>query len=108
MRTPIAAAVAAALAGCAAPKPAAVDTTPENPTAVFETRVSSTGIAGMFPFESTDKRYVRADMPRQEHNLRGTGTFSGFLVTRLAGGPADTTIARIDRKLLWTVSDRRK
>lgn len=107
MRTPIAAAVTAAAAGCAAPPPA-VDNTPENPTAVFETRVSSTGIAGMFPFETTEKRYVRADMSRQEHSTRGTGTFSGFLVTRLAGGAGETMIARLDRKLLWTVSERRK
>lgn len=105
-RTAIAAAVAAA-AGCAAPPPA-VDTTPENPTAVFETKLSSSGIAGMFPFETTEKRYVRADMSRQEHATRGTGTFSGFLVTRLAGGPGDTHIARLDRRLMWLVSERRK
>ena len=107
MRTRIAVAVTVATAGCAAPAPV-VDNTPENPTAVFETRVSSTGIAGMFPFETTEKRYVRPDMSRQEHNTRGTGTFSGFLVTRLAGGPGDTMIARLDRKLLWAVSERRK
>jgi hypothetical protein len=107
MRNLTAAAVAAAaLAGCAA-KPA-VDTTPENPTAVFETKVSSSGIAGMFPFENTEKRYVRADMSRDERNMKGTGTFSGFLVTRLAGGPGDTHIARLDRRLLWTVNERRK
>ncbi|HKU45384.1 MAG TPA: hypothetical protein VJQ58_00770 [Burkholderiales bacterium] len=105
--TPIAAAVALALAGCAAPKPA-VDTTPENPTAVFETKVSSSGIAGNFPFETTEKRFVRSDMQRQEHATKGTGTFSGFLVTKMAGGPGDTQIARLDRKLMWTVSDKRK
>jgi hypothetical protein len=107
MRNTTAVAVAAALAGCAAPKPA-VDTTPENPTAVFETHVSSSGIAGMFPFETTEKRYVRTDMSRQEHDTKGTGAFSGFLVTKMAGGPGDTHIARLDRKLLWTVSERRK
>lgn len=107
MRTPIAVAVAAAAAGCSTPPPA-VDTTPENPTAVFETRVSSNGIAGLFPFETTEKHYVRADMRRDERDTKGTGTFSGFLVTRLAGGPGDTTIARLDRKLLWSVNERRK
>jgi len=70
--------------------------------------VSSSGIAGAFPFETTEKRYVRADMSRDEHNTKGTGTFSGFLVTKLAGGPGDTHIARLDRKLLWTVNERRK
>lgn len=107
IRTPMALAVAAALAGCAAPKPA-VDTTPENPTAVFETRMSSTGIAGNFPFETTEKRFVRADMQREERATKGTGRFSGFLVTRVMGGPGDTMIARLDRKLLWTVNERRK
>ena len=106
MRKPIAIAVAAAAAGCSTPP--AVDTTPENPTAVFETRTSSTGIAGMFPFETTEKRFVRADMQREEHATKGTGRFSGFLVTRMMGGPGDTNIARLDRKLMWTVSDRRK
>jgi len=107
MRNSTAVAVAAALAGCAAPKPV-VDTTPENPTAIFETLVSSSGIAGNFPFETTEKRYVRSDMRREEHATKGTGTFSGYFVTKLAGGPGDTQIARLDRKLLWTVSDKRK
>ena len=107
MRNTTAVAVAAALAGCAAPK-AVEDTTPPNPTAVFETTVSSSGIAGMFPFETTTKRYVRSDMSRDEHATKGTGTFSGYFVTKLAGGPGDTHIARLDRKLLWTLSDKRK
>lgn len=106
MRKPIIVAVAVAAAGCATPPP--VDTTPENPTAVFETRTSSTGIAGMFPFETTEKRFVRADMQREERATKGTGRFSGFFVTRLMGGPGDTNIARLDRKLMWTVSERRK
>ena len=59
IRTPIAVAVVAALAACA-PKPV-VDNTPENPTAVFETRTSFSGIQGNFPFETTEKRFVRAD-----------------------------------------------
>lgn len=106
MRNTTAVAVAAALAGCAAPKPA-VDNTPENPTAVFETKLSSSGIAGYFPFETTEKRYVRADMRRDEAATKGTGTFSGYFVTKLASG-ADTHIARLDRKLMWTVNDKRK
>ncbi|HUQ77175.1 MAG TPA: hypothetical protein VM183_20820 [Burkholderiales bacterium] len=106
MRKPLAVAVAAALSGCSTPPP--VDNTPENPTAVFETRVSSTGIAGNFPFETTEKRFVRADMQREERATKGTGRFSGFLVTRVIGGPGDTNIARLDRKLLWTVNERRK
>jgi len=107
MRSTTAVAVAAALAGCAAPKPA-VDTTPENPTAVFETKTSSTGIAGNFPFETTEKRFVRSDMRREEHATKGTGTFSGYFVTKMMGGQGDTQIARLDRKLMWTVSEKRK
>jgi type IV pilus biogenesis protein CpaD/CtpE len=105
MRTAITVAVAAALAGCAKP---AVDTTPENPTAVFETRTSFSGIQGYFPFETTDKRFVRSDMRREQRDTKGTGTYSGWLVTRMAGGPGDTHIARLDRKVLWTVSEKNK
>jgi len=105
MRTRIVIAVAAGIAGCA--QPPVVDNTPENPTAVFETVVSSSGIAGMFPFETTDKHYVRADMRRDERAGRGTGTFSGFLVTRMMG-PGDASIARADRKLLWMLNHGRK
>lgn len=107
MRTYIAIAVAAAAAGCASQPQPVVDNTPENPTAVFETAVSSTGIAGMFPFETTEKHYVRPNMRRDEHATRGTGRFSGFLVTRLTG-QGDSTIARLDRKLSWTLNHGRK
>jgi hypothetical protein len=96
----------AAAAGCSTPPP--VDTTPENPTAVFETRMSSTGIAGNFPFETTQKRYVRTDMSREERATKGTGRFSGYLVTKVMGGPGDTHIARLDRKVLWTVNEKNK
>lgn len=107
MRIRIAVAAALAATGCSTPPQQPADTTPENPTAVFETTVSSTGIAGLFPFESTEKRYVRPNMRREEHATKGTGTFSGFLVTRLAG-PGDALIARLDRKVLWTLNNGRK
>jgi hypothetical protein len=107
VRISIAIAVAMAAAGCAQPQQQVVDNTPEHPTAVFETVVSSTGIAGMFPFETAEKRYLRANMRRDEHATRGTGRFTGFLVTRLAG-PGDTTIARLDRKLMWTLDHKKK
>jgi hypothetical protein len=100
-------AVVLALAGCASQPQPAADGTPQNPTAVFETRVSSSGIAGVFPFETTEKHYVRANMRRDEHAGKGTGTFSGFLVTRLMG-PGDTTIARLDRNVRWTLDHAKK
>lgn len=96
-----------ALAGCASQPQPAADTTPQNPTAVFETKVSSSGFAGAFPFETTEKHYVRANMRRDEHAGKGTGTFSGFLVTRLMGH-GNATIARLDRNVRWTVDDASK
>jgi len=89
--------ISAALAGCAT-KP--VDNTPLNPTAVIERHVTNNGIKGFFPSESTDTNYVRANMRRDESSFKGTGTFSGFLI----GSHSGTRIARIDRKLLWTLN----
>lgn len=97
---------AAGLAACAQ-QPQQVDSTPENPTAVMETLVVNGGIAGMFPFEMTERHWVRSNMRRDENNLKGTGTFSGFLVTRLAGG-GDAAITRLDQDKLWTMNLRRK
>jgi hypothetical protein len=97
----------AALAGCATPPPPAADNTPQNPTAVFETKMSSSGLAGAFPFETTEKRYVRSDRRRDEHAGRGTGTFSGFLVTRMIGR-GDTTIERVDRNVRWSLDNSKK
>jgi hypothetical protein len=97
---------AVGLAACAQ-QPQQVDNTPENPTAVMETLVVNGGIAGMFPFEMTEKHWVRPNMRRDENNLKGTGTFSGFLVTRLAGG-GDAAITRLDQDKLWTLNLRRK
>jgi hypothetical protein len=108
LRTRIAIAfTAAAAAGCSSQPQQPVDNTPENPTAVFETLVSSSGIAGMFPFETTERHYVRAAMRRDEHATKGTGTFTGFLVTRVMG-QGDSSIARLDRKLRWTLFHGRK
>ena len=97
---------AAVLAACSS-QPQVADNSPQNPTAVFETRFSSTGIAGAFPFETTEKHYVRANMRRDEHAGKGTGTFSGFLVTRLMG-QGDTTIERLDRNVRWTLDQGKK
>jgi hypothetical protein len=94
---------AAGLAACAgAPQPE-LDNSPANPTAVLETRVSSSGIGGAFPFETTQKRYVRHNMRRDESRTQGTGTFTAVFVTALSG-EGDTTIARLDRKLLWILN----
>ena len=97
---------AAGLAACAAQQPV-VDNTPENPTAVLETVVVNGGIAGMFPFEMTEKRWVRANMRRDEHTLKGTGTFSRYLVNAVAGG-GDAAITRLDQDKLWGLNLRKK
>ena len=93
------------LAACGTPQ--VLDNSPENPTAVLETLVSNGGIAGMFPYEMTDKHYVRSNMRRDEHNLKGTGLFSGYLVTTLAGG-ADAAITRLDEDHLWKLHIKKK
>ena len=105
MRKPLVIAVAAALAGCAKP---AVDTTPETPTAVFETRTSFSGIQGNFPFETTEKRFVRSDMSREESARKGTGQYSGWIMTKMMGGAGETHISRLDRKLQWMVNEKDK
>lgn len=109
MRSRLVALAAIAAAGCATtPPPAqAPDDTPTHPTAVIETHVSSSGLKGMFPFETNERRYVRADVSRDETTFKGTGTFSGFLVN-MFGPNEDAVIERPDRGLRWTLDLRKK
>jgi len=104
MRKTIVAIAAIAASGCAATRPPAQppDNTPLHPTAVIETHISSNGLKGMFPFESNERRYVRADMSREESSFKGTGSFSGFLVNMFGPG-ATAVIERPDRDLRWTL-----
>jgi len=102
------AALASALAACAAQQAQApLDDSPANPTAVLETMVTNGGIMGMFPFEATEKVYVRSNKRRDDHSIKGTGTFSGFLVNSVVGG-ADSTITRLDNDRLWMLNHRKK
>ncbi|HUJ87471.1 MAG TPA: hypothetical protein VLX30_11530 [Burkholderiales bacterium] len=99
---------AVAAAGCSGTLPAPEpDNTPVHPTAVIETHVSSNGLKGMFPFETDERRYVRADMSRDESTFKGTGTYSGFLVN-MFGPNEDAVIERLDRDLRWTIDLRKK
>jgi hypothetical protein len=93
--------VCAGIAGCATKPPAAIvaDNTPMNRTAIIEQQITSNGIKGFLPFESSDRHFVRANMRRDESTFKGTGTFTGFLV----GTRSDTEITRIDRKLIWSL-----
>ncbi|HEY5994518.1 MAG TPA: hypothetical protein VIU46_07965 [Gallionellaceae bacterium] len=92
-------AIAAGAAGCASAPP---DTTPLNPTAIIEKHINNNGIKGFFPFEINDANYVRTNMRRYEHELKGTGTFSGFIV----GTHSGTSITRLDRKLVWSLDTK--
>ena len=93
--------ICAGIAGCAT-KPATIvaDTTPVNRTAVIEHQIVNNGIMGMFPFEGTDLHYVRTNMRRDESTVKGTGTFSGFLI----GTRSDADIIRLDRKVKWSLN----
>lgn len=92
--------ISGCIAGCATKPVEPADHTPLNPTAVIEQHMVSNGIKGFFPFESTERRYVRANMRRDDSTFKGTGTFSGFLVGKHSG----TKIVRIDRNLQWTLN----
>ncbi len=93
--------VAVGMAGCASAPP---DTTPLNPTAIIERHVTNNGIKGFFPFETNDLNYVRANMRREDRALKGTGTFSGFLI----GSHSGSTITRLDRKLVWLIDNKKE
>ncbi len=96
--------ICAGIAGCATKPVIEADNTPLNRTAVIEQQVVSNGIKGFFPFESTDRNYVRTNMRRDESTFKGTGTFTGFLV----GLRSDTEITRIDRKLKWSLDTKKE
>ena len=81
----------------ATPSPAAADLSPALPTAIHVSVVSSDGIAGFFPFESTSTTSTRANMQREEAAMKGTGTVSRFLMPN----SATATITRLDRRLVY-------
>jgi len=80
------------------------DNTPTHPTAVIETHVINEGIKGFFPYESTDRGYFRANMNREDSVLKGTGTFTGFMI----GTNNKTLITRLDRNLVWTLNQDKR
>ena len=82
----------------------APDTTPTNATAVMETYLVSDGLKGFFPFEGTTKTFTRADMHRDDSNIKGTGTLTRFLI----GSTASSRIERLDKKLVYTLDLKEK
>ncbi len=97
--TPAAVAPEAPGSAVATPAPAAADLSQALPTAVQVSVVSSDGIAGFFPFESTSTTSTRANMQREEATIKGTGTLSRFLMPN----SATATITRLDRKLVYSL-----
>jgi hypothetical protein len=80
------------------------DTSPTRPTAVMESHLSSDGIKGFLPFDSTIKTYTRADMHRGDSVFKGTGTVTRFLV----GTHNDSRIERLDKKLVYAIDVKEK
>lgn len=91
-------------AGCSTVGKLQPDDTPKNPTAVMESHTVNNGLKGFFPFESTTKTYTRPDMQREDDRTKGTGTFTRFII----GTNDDSKIARLDRKLVWTLDAKEK
>lgn len=80
------------------------DTSPRNPTAVMEVKVVSHGIKGLVPYEGTTRTWTRSDMQREDSTVKGTGTFTRFVV----GTTDDARIVRLDRKLVWDLEPKEK
>jgi hypothetical protein len=90
--------------GCSTMEKLEPDTTPTNSTAVMETHLSSDGIKGFFPFEGSTKTFTRADMHRDDSNIKGTGTVTRFLI----GNNANSRIERLDKKVVYTLDPKEK
>src|SRR5712691_8491688 len=86
-----------------APEP---DNSPTNPTAVFETHIVNGGVMGVLPFESTEKRYVRANMRRDDNRVKGSGTFA--TITNFFLSNENTYIERLERNVRWTLYNSKK
>ncbi len=99
----IVAIVAAGMVGCSTP-PVAPDITPLLPTATLEIRVVNEGMQGLFPYQSTHKSYLRANMRRDDVTVKGTGTVTKYVV----GTTTETRIWNLERNLLWVLDPDKK
>jgi len=88
------------ISGCATKPVAVSDNTPQHNTAVIEHHIVNNGIMGMFPFESDERQLFRTNMNRNDATLKGTGTFTGYII----GTHASTDIIRLDRKVRWALN----
>ncbi len=79
------------------------DPTPVNPTAILETRTTSSGLQDSPAFEATIITQTRANMQRAESRFKGTGT-----ITRFLDVDSGVRIERIDRKIAWSLDAKAK
>lgn len=90
------------LAACETPPaiaPLIKDDSPERPTAVQESVVSSGDVNGLVPFEGFITVLTRPDMRREQSTLKGTGTMSRLLV----GNENRALVTRLDQGRLWEI-----
>lgn len=90
------------LAGCETPPalaPLLADPTPERPTAVQESVVTSSGVSGLAPFEGSVTVLTRPDMRREQSSVRATGAMSRWLVQ----AENRTQVTRLDLQQLWLI-----
>jgi hypothetical protein len=96
--------ISVGIAGCATKPVEIISDTPPTPTAVIERHIANNGIQGFFPYEDTERHYVRANMRRDESTHKGTGTYSSLLV----GTRSEAKIVRIDRNLQWLLNSEKE
>jgi hypothetical protein len=96
--------ISVSIPGCATKPVEVVSDTPPSPTAAIERHVVNNGIKGFFPYENTERNYVRANMRRDESSYKSTGTYSSLLI----GTHSETKIARIDRNLQWLLNPEKE
>jgi hypothetical protein len=95
-------AACALLAACQTPPalaPLLQDESPERPTAVQESFVTSTGVNGLAPFEGSIVVLTRPDMRREQTSLKGTGTMGRLLI----GTENRAQVTWLDQGRIWDI-----
>ena len=88
------------LTGCASKPPAVVDTTPKNPTAVFNAKGAINGF--VFPDSTfTEVVYTRKD----KRTIATDREYDSWMARKFMGNSDDTVIFRLDKNLRWTLFD---
>jgi hypothetical protein len=102
-RLAVFATIALGLAGCAIPAPEPVDDMPQHPTAVLSAEFAVTGYV-LPDSHGRQQVYTRADRRRidQRHE------YDSMMSRMMLGSYAVGDIARLDRNLTWTLSEKDK